>query len=166
MQPLKYLGNPLPTKEMSFNPRLTLYKYFEFGGLLDYRGGFKQFNNTMRFRCNFSNCQEAYDKTQPLADQAAAVAASALGTDAGYIEDATFTKLRELTFTVQSPEALTRAVGHAMSFSITGRNLKTWTDYKGFDPEINSTPGANFSTSDFLTLPPTRNWTARFTVNF
>jgi TonB-linked SusC/RagA family outer membrane protein len=161
-----YLGNPLPTHQFGFTPTLTLNKMFTISAFFDHKGGYKLFDNTRRFRCTFFNCPEAYDKTQPLADQAAAVAASALGTDAGYIEDATFTKLRELTFTVQSPEALTRAVGHAMSFSITGRNLKTWTDYKGFDPEINSTPGANFSTSDFLTLPPTRNWTARFTINF
>jgi len=161
-----YLGNPLPTHQFGFTPTFTFYKMFTVSAFFDHKGGYKLFDNTRRFRCTFFNCPEAYDKSQPLADQAAAVAAAALGTDAGYIEDATFTKLRELTFTIQSPEAMTRAIGHAMAFSLTGRNLKTWTDYKGFDPEINSTPGANFSTSDFLTLPPTRNWTARLTVNF
>lgn len=161
-----YLGNPLPTHQFGFTPTLTLNKIFTISAFFDHKGGYKLFNLTRRFRCTFFNCPEAYDPSTPLADQAAAIAASALGTDAGYIEDATFTKLRELTFTVQSPEAMTRALGHAVSFSLTGRNLKTWTNYTGFDPEINSTPGANFSTSDFLTLPPTRNWTARVTVNF
>ena len=161
-----YLGNPLPTHQFGFTPTLTLNKIFSISAFFDHKGGYKLFNLTRRFRCTFFNCPEAYDPKMPLADQAAAIAASALGTDAGYIEDATFTKLRELTFTVQSPEAMTRALGHAMSFSLTGRNLKTWTNYTGFDPEINSTPGLNFSTSDFLTLPPTRNWTARITVNF
>jgi TonB-linked SusC/RagA family outer membrane protein len=161
-----YLGNPLPTHQFGFTPTLTLNKMFTISAFFDHKGGYKLFDNTRRFRCTFFNCPEAYDKNRPLADQAAAVAASALGTDAGYIEDATFTKLRELTFTLQSPEAMTRALGHAMSLSLTGRNLHTWTNYRGFDPEINSTPGANFSTSDFLTLPPTRNWTARVTVNF
>ncbi|HEV7389565.1 MAG TPA: SusC/RagA family TonB-linked outer membrane protein [Gemmatimonadaceae bacterium] len=161
-----YLGNPLPTHQFGFTPTLTLNKIFTISAFFDHKGGYKLFNNTRRFRCTFFNCPEAYDKSQPLADQAAAIAASALGTDAGYIEDATFTKLRELTFTFQSPESMTRALGHAVQFSVTGTNLKTWTDYTGFDPEINSTPGANFGTSDFLTLPPTRNWTARITVNF
>jgi hypothetical protein len=161
-----YLGNPLPTHSFGFTPTLTLNKIFTISAFFDHKGGYRLFNNTRRFRCTFFNCPEAYDKNQPLADQAAAIAASALGTDAGYIEDATFTKLRELTFTLRAPEAMTRAFGHAMQLSITGRNLHTWTNYRGFDPEINSTPGANFSTSDFLTLPPTRNWTARVTVNF
>ena len=53
-----------------------------------------------------------------------------------------------------------------LEFTIAGRNLKTWTDYKGFDPELNSVAGASFSTSDFLTLPPTRTWTARLNVTF
>jgi TonB-linked SusC/RagA family outer membrane protein len=161
-----YLGNPLPTHQFGLTPSLTLNRMFTISAFFDHKGGYKLFNNTRRFRCTFFNCPEAYDKNMPLGDQAAAIAASALGTDAGYIEDATFTKLRELTFTFQSPEAMTRALGHMMSLSITGRNLHTWTKYTGFDPEINSTPGANFSTSDFLTLPPTRNWTARFTVDF
>jgi hypothetical protein len=53
-----------------------------------------------------------------------------------------------------------------MQLTVAGTNLHTWTNYTGFDPEINSTPGLNFSTSDFLTLPPTRNWTVRLTTSF
>jgi hypothetical protein len=134
--------------------------------LFDRKAGYRLFNNTRRFRCSFNNCQEAYDKTMPLAAQAANVAI-ALGTDAGYIEDAAFTKLRELSFTLIGPSSFARAMhASAVSLTIAGRNLKTWTDFTGFDPEINSSPGTNFSTSDFLTLPPTRNWTARVNVSF
>jgi len=53
-----------------------------------------------------------------------------------------------------------------MSVTLAGRNLKTWTDYTGFDPEVNSSPSANFSTSDFLTQPPVRYWTTRINVSF
>jgi hypothetical protein len=53
-----------------------------------------------------------------------------------------------------------------VSLTIAGTNLKTWTKYKGFDPEVNSVAGSNFSTSDFLTIPPSRTWTARFNVTF
>jgi hypothetical protein len=134
--------------------------------LFDHKADYKLFNNSRRFRCSFGNCREAYDKTASLADQAANIAI-ALGSDAGYIEDATFTKLRELSFTITGPEAFARAMrASGVTFTIAGRNLKTWTDYTGLDPEINSSPGANFSTSEFLTLPPTRNWTARVNVSF
>jgi hypothetical protein len=161
-----YLGNPLPRHQLSFTPNLTLFKLFRVAALIDHKDGYKLFNNTRRFRCSFGNCPEAYVRTAPLADQAAAVAI-ALGTDAGYIEDANFTKLRELSFSIAAPERLSQAFGgRNLELTIAGRNLHTWTKYTGFDPEVNSSPGANFSTSDFLTLPPTRNWTARLTMSF
>jgi TonB-dependent starch-binding outer membrane protein SusC len=134
--------------------------------LVDHKSGYKLFDNTRRFHCSFSTCQESFDKTQPLADQAAAIAI-ALGSDAGYIEDAKFTKLRELSFTILAPDNMAHKLGFQnVDLTIAGRNLKTWTDYKGFDPEVNSVAGSNFSTSEFLTLPPSRTWTARINVTF
>jgi hypothetical protein len=83
------------------------------------------------------------------------------------VENATFTKLRELAFTLIAPESFNRFLGgRGAQLTIAGRNLHTWTKYRGFDPESNSTPGGNFSTLDFLTLPPTRSWTARLSLNF
>jgi TonB-linked SusC/RagA family outer membrane protein len=161
-----FLGNPFPKQQYSILPTLTLLQYFRVSALFDHKGKYKLFNNTRRFRCSFGNCQEAYDPTSPLADQAASIGIS-LGTDAGYIEDASFTKLRELAFTLTAPESFTRAFGgRNLQLTVAGTNLHTWTKYTGFDPEINSTPGANFSTSDFLTLPPTRNWVVRLSTNF
>jgi hypothetical protein len=161
-----YLGNPLPKQQFSISPALTLMKLFRISALFDHKGGYKLFNNTRRFRCSFGNCREAFDKSTPLADQAASIGIS-LGTDAGYIESANFTKLRELAFSMRAPDSWSSAFGgRNMELTIAGNNLHTWTKYTGFDPEINSTPGANFSTSDFLTLPPTRSWTARLSVSF
>jgi TonB-dependent starch-binding outer membrane protein SusC len=161
-----YLGNPLPKQEFSISPTATFMKWLRVQALLDHKGGYKLFDNTRRFHCSFSTCQESFDKSQPLADQAAAVAI-ALGTDAGYIENAAFTKLRQLSFTLLGPDAMAHRVGlQTLSLTIAGSNLKTWTKYKGFDPEVNSVAGANFSTSDFLTLPPSRTWTARINVTF
>jgi TonB-dependent starch-binding outer membrane protein SusC len=162
----QYLGNPLPTRELTFNPRLTIMRNIEVGALFDYRGGFSLYNNTARFRCNFGNCQEAYDKTQPLEDQAANIA-HLLQTDAGYVEDINYTKLREMSVSLLVPEQWARrARASEVRLTLAGRNLKTWTNYKGFDPEINSTPGALFSTSDFLTQPPLRIYSARLTMSF
>jgi TonB-dependent starch-binding outer membrane protein SusC len=162
-----FLGNPLPKQQLSITPELTLFKLLRVSALFDHKGGYKLFDFTRRFRCAFGICQEGFDKNTPLQDQAAYIATNDFGTDALYVEDATFTKLRELSFTLIAPEGLRRMVGgRAMELSIAGRNLHTWTHYKGFDPESNSTPGGNFSTSDFLTLPPTRSWTARVNINF
>ena len=161
-----YLGNILPKREYSVSPTMTLFKMFKVSALVDHKGGYKLFDNTRRFHCSFGTCQETFDKSMPLADQAAAVAI-ALGTDAGYIENAAFTKLRELSFTLIAPDHFAQRMGvQNLDFTIAGRNLKTWTDYKGFDPEVNAVAGANFSTQEFLTLPPSRTWTARINVTF
>jgi hypothetical protein len=166
MQPLSYLGNPLPTKEMSINPRLTLYERVEVGALFDYRGGFKQFNNTARFRCNFGNCEEAHNKNTALWIQGRNIA-HLLASDAGYVEDSDYTKLRELTISLLAPRSwATAARASDMRLTLAGRNLKTWTNYTGFDPEVNSTPTALFSTSDFLTQPPLRVYSARLSLSF
>ena len=162
-----YLGNIFPTKNFSITPTLTLFNWVRFSALFDYKGGYKLFDYTARFRCAFGNCQAAYDKTASLADQAASIAATSLGTDAGYVEDASFTKLRELSVTFIASNRLAQAFhARGLDLTIAGRNLHTWTSYKGFDPEVNSTAGSNFSTSDFLTIPPARTWTARVDVNY
>jgi TonB-linked SusC/RagA family outer membrane protein len=166
MQPLTYLGNPIPKFELSLNPRLTLMDRIEIGALFDHKAGFKQFNNTARFRCNFGNCQEAYDASVSLADQARNLA-HLMASDAGYIEDSKYTKLRELTVSFTAPrEWASRARAREMRLTLAGRNLKTWSNYSGFDPEVNSTPTAAFSTSDFLTQPPLRVFSARLTLGF
>jgi TonB-dependent starch-binding outer membrane protein SusC len=161
-----YLGNILPKHEFSFSPTATFFSMLRVSALIDHKGGYKLFDNSRRFHCSFGTCQEAFDKSMPLADQAAALAI-ALGTDAGYIENADFTKLRELAFTLIAPDRIAQRFGvQNLDFTIAGRNLKTWTDYKGFDPEVNATAGNNFVTQEFLTLPPSRTWTARINVTF
>ena len=161
-----YLGNILPKREYSVSPNVTFFKMLKVSALVDHKGGFKLFDNTRRFHCSFGSCQEAFDKSMPLADQAASIAI-ALGTDAGYIENAAFTKLRELSFTLLAPDRFAERMGvQNIDFTIAGRNLKTWTDYKGFDPEVNAVAGNNFVTQEFLTIPPSRTWTARINVTF
>jgi hypothetical protein len=162
-----YLGNPLPKREIQFQPALTLYRNVRVQALFSYRGGYLTLNNTDRFRCAFAqNCRAINDPSSPLADQAAAIAAL-LTTDAGYIQDPTFTRLREVSVTFNAPKRWASAARtNALSLTLAGRNLATWTDYKGLDPEVTSTPNQNFSTSDFLTLPPVRYLTARINMTF
>ncbi|HUQ83321.1 MAG TPA: SusC/RagA family TonB-linked outer membrane protein [Gemmatimonadaceae bacterium] len=162
-----YLGNPLPKREFQAQPAITLFKNVRLQALVSHRGGYKTLNNTDRFRCAFAqNCRAINDPTSPLADQAAAIAAL-LTTDAGYIQDASFTRLREVSVTLAAPKRWAgMAKAETMSLTLAGRNIATWTDYKGLDPEVTSTPNQNFSTSDFLTLPPVRYLTARINLAF
>ncbi|HEX6535301.1 MAG TPA: SusC/RagA family TonB-linked outer membrane protein [Gemmatimonadaceae bacterium] len=162
-----YLGPPFPTNEVSINTNVTLFKRVRIAGLLDHRGGNKIYNSTEAFRCVIiQRCRAAFDRTAPLGEQARLVA-SFLGTDAGYVEDASFWKLRELSVTYMASDALARRFGvQGLSFTVAGRNLKTWTNYSGFDPELNFNGTSNYDNTDFLTQPPVRYWTGRITVNW
>jgi len=85
-----------------------------------------------------------------------------------YIEKGDFTKLRELSVSYNFAPALLRRVGaSAATLTLAGRNLKTWTDYTGWDPETNagaqSTLVRGFS---FATVPIPRNYTIGLNLNF
>jgi len=133
---------------------------------VDGRFGNKLFNSTEQFRCGLSNCRGRNDPTASLAEQAAAVA-NILGTQAGYMQDADFIKFRELSLTYDAPAKWGSRIGAStLSFTIAGRNLATWTKYKGLDPELNEAGQNNFTTADFLTQPPVRYWIGRVNVSF
>jgi len=77
------------------------------------------------------------------------------------VEDGSFAKLRELslTYTLDQP-FLRNATGFSsLDVRIAGRNLKTWTKYKGFDPESNL-GGAEWLTQgiDYFNNPQTRSF--------
>ncbi|HEX3158211.1 MAG TPA: SusC/RagA family TonB-linked outer membrane protein, partial [Gemmatimonadaceae bacterium] len=85
------------------------------------------------------------------------------GSDARlYIQDGSYVKLRELTLGYQVPETLTQRVGlgvRNLRVSLSGRNLMTWSDYWGSDPEVNNF--GNQTVARFVDLapfPPSRSF--------
>ncbi|MDQ6829928.1 MAG: TonB-dependent receptor, partial [Gemmatimonadota bacterium] len=162
-----YAGSPFPTREFAISSRLNLFKRFTFNAVIDHRGGQKLLNFTEYFRCaSFGNCQTANDAKSPFVDQAAYLSAL-MGSDAGYVQDASFTKLRELSLRVDIPESWSRkARVRGLALTVAGRNLHTWTNYKGLDPEINENGQANFQTDEFLSQPLVRFWTFRLDINW
>jgi TonB-dependent SusC/RagA subfamily outer membrane receptor len=55
-----------------------------------------------------------------------------------WVEDGTFVKLRELSGTYTFDAAPVRRVFRdGLDVTVSGRNLAVWTDYSGYDPEIN-----------------------------
>ena len=60
------------------------------------------------------------------------------GAEADYLEDGTFVKLRELSFVYNLPQTFAQRFGaSSLTFEVAGRNLLTFTDYSGYDPETN-----------------------------
>jgi TonB-linked SusC/RagA family outer membrane protein len=163
-----FVGNPFPKGEWTLAPAITLFKYVRVSSLFDRRYGSKTLNFTEEFRCFSSfNCQGEFDRHASLRAQAAVVGVQ-LGTDYGYIEDNAFWKWRELAVTLTAPDQWAHRVKvSTLSLQLAARNLKTWTNYSGYDPEINfASTAANFTTSDFTTQPQVRYLTARINLGF
>ena len=70
-----------------------------------------------------------------------------------------------LTLTMPQSVAARAGAGSA-TVTIAGRNLHTWTKYRGLDPEVNANAQSNFNTADFLTAPQVRYFTARLALSF
>jgi TonB-dependent starch-binding outer membrane protein SusC len=162
-----FQGSSVPTRGATFSSEVNFLQHFRLYGLLDGRWGNKLDNATEQFRCLFGICQGFNLPKATLADQAAANAAVYYGLETGFYEDAGFLKLREVSLTYTAPvEWASRIGASALSLTVAGRNLATWTNYRGADPEISQSGQFNFSVADFLSQPPVRSFLARVNVTF
>ena len=90
--------------------------------------------------------------------------------DYGYVANGSFWKWREVSFTLTTPDNWSRRFlsGHSAQFTFSGRNLATWTKYRGLDPEVSQfggafNPAANLQ---FFEQPPLRYWIGRIDISW
>ncbi len=160
-----FQGSSVPTHGASLSTEVNFLRHFRLFGQFDGRWGNKLDNSTEAFRCIFGICAGARVPGSSLADQAAALTAPAVET--GFFQDGGFIKLREVSLTYFAPAEWASKFGaSSLSITATGRNLVTWTNYRGPDPEVNDIGQFNFSVADFLTQPPVRQFMARVNVTF
>ncbi|WP_299682844.1 TonB-dependent receptor [uncultured Dokdonia sp.] len=85
-----------------------------------------------------------------------------------WVEDGSFIKLRELTLGYNFPKKWTQKLGiNNLKLFMQGRNLATWTNYSGYDPEV-SRDGSNVLSSgiDFGTYPQVRTFIGGLNMTF
>ncbi|PKA97717.1 TonB-linked SusC/RagA family outer membrane protein [Flavobacteriaceae bacterium MAR_2009_75] len=82
-----------------------------------------------------------------------------------FVEDGSFVKLRELSLSYNLPEPF-ESVDN-IKVSLIGRNLFSWDDYSGYDPEINTAGQSNGVRGfDFAGVPIPRTYQLGLSVNF
>ncbi len=160
-----FAGAPFPTQGGSLGTTVTLQGRLRASALAEYRGGNRLLNATAWARCLQRVCSAAVDPATPLADQATAVAG--VVTPVGFIEDAAFVKLREVSLTYTAPASWAARVGaQQASLTLAARNLATWTRYSGADPEVSAQGPESFGVADLFTQPPVRSVVVRLDVSF
>ena len=85
-----------------------------------------------------------------------------------FIEDGSFVKLREIAVSYRFDQPwVNRTLGlTSLDLRLAGRNLKTWTDYTGIDPETNlGGAEVNLQGIDYFNNPVTRIWVLTLGLN-
>ena len=141
--PSLYMGNTTPSFNVSLMNTFR-WKGLELYALLDGEFGAMIYNRTRQwaYRENRSADQDQAGKDdqykKPVAYYQRLYDANAL--NSWFVEEGDFVKLRELALTYStSPELLDMLFGgrvSGMELSVIGRNLLTFTDYSGYDPEV------------------------------
>lgn len=125
-----------------------------FTSLIDWQHGSKVINLT-RLLYDFGN-----NSPDPEA-AAKRLESFSMGDPRPYIEDASFVKLREVSIGYTLPKRYASQLGplKSLNFSLSGRNLLTFTGYSGLDPEVsnfgNQPIGRNFDVGPY---PPSRTY--------
>jgi TonB-linked SusC/RagA family outer membrane protein len=132
-----YAGQPIPKFVGSAGFNVTFFRRFQVHTLVDWRTGYQLFDGDNWIRTELGETLASYKPQNYSAVYDADVQnAAGLQYISPWIENADFAKLREISGTYTLPDAWARQV-HAshMSLTVGGRNLHTWTSYKGLDPE-------------------------------
>ena len=85
-----------------------------------------------------------------------------------FIEDGSWTKLREVSlgYTLNSPRFRQITKLSSIQFTVTGRNLFTWTDFEGVDPETNLSGPIAGRGIDYFNNPGTKSYLFTVRLNY
>jgi TonB-linked SusC/RagA family outer membrane protein len=158
------LGDAAPDFQMAFSSEFN-WRQWRLAGLLDWKKGGDVINLT----------EFLYDAAANSPDYATAGAQRqarwGAGHTAEYIQDASYVKVREISLSYEVPQALaTRAFGRSARYvrlELSGRNLLTFTDYRGLDPEVSNFGNQAIARNiDVAPYPPSRSFFFTIDVGF
>jgi len=169
------IGNQNPDFRIGITSNFN-YKNFGFYMLWDWKQGGDVYNrnnqwNTINLRSAIvdqagkpDDEKKAYDYYQSLYD--------VNQTNAYWVEDGTFVKLRELSLSYQFGDKMLNSIAKGffkqIKISIIGRNLLTFTDYTGWDPEVVSYDydTKQYFAVDYGVYPNQRSYGMSFELKF
>jgi TonB-linked SusC/RagA family outer membrane protein len=173
--PFRFIGTPTPKLSGAVSNTLTLFSRLRLYALFDFKRGHILFNNNESLRCTGALgaglCEANYypERFSPIYLAEAVGTASAAGILDQYIQSGSFVKLREVSATYTVPERYVWGASGA-TVSLAARELHTWTDYRGLDPEVNSAANAAGATGaaiqDQAVTPPLTRLIATISLRF
>ena len=155
--PFVFIGTPTPKLTGALSNTLTIGQRLRLYAMADFKRGHRLQNTRDLLRCSGALgaglCEANYfpERFTPVQLAEATSAALTQHISDQYYEDASFVKLREISATYTFPEQWLRT---RASFTLAGRELHTWTNFRGLDPEANAVNTAtSASTSTQAVIP-------------
>lgn len=167
-----FRGYAEPRYLTSFNSGIELFaRKLRIQNLFDWRGGNKWYNNTERIRCvSRQNCNGLVNPSASFQEQAMVVATlnDPLKTLDGFLQPGAFVKWREMSAALTLPDRLASTLrSRNASLVFSARNLKTWTNYRGTNPESDFAVGeGGDSPSEFQTFSAPTYFILRLNLGF
>ncbi len=157
-----FLGKSSPGTEGAFSNTLTLFKRFRVYGLVDFKRDFVKVDGNFRARCAiFNRCREWFYPLEFDPKTIAGLRSNGQLVDY-YIKNSSYAKLREVSFSYTLPSVATRwARFNRAVVTLAGRNLATWTDFTGLEPEaffLGGSRGGQFGQFEQTTNPQLTSW--------
>ena len=177
----EFLGSTFPDKIIGLSSTLTLWKRLRLEGLGEFQRGGSNINYIgyqNALRGVWRDCIPVQRKLVAAAQGNAAALNDVTARDRGrcaidalkrnsnfWIEPTDFFKLRYVSATYTMPTNWIPGA-RAASFTVSGRNLFTSTDYSGLDPESADLADNTFSRREYYQLPALRSFLASIRLSF
>ena len=167
--PMLFYGTITPKMSGAVTSALALGRWVKLNALADFRQGNKLFNADLFNRCiSFGVCEaivspESADPRELYTYQNG----GSLTVSDAFIGNASFWRLREVSATLTGPEKWARYLNaSAVTLTLAGRNLHTWTKYPGLDPESRSPLGLQNIAFDQAVTPTLAQFVSTFSITF
>lgn len=137
---LAVVGNVNPDFTASFINRFTIFKKLTISAQLDWTKGVSIYNQTKQWLYR-DRLSIDFDKSINIGGQEGSFVAfynSLYNTNtplSHFVEDGSYVRLRDLSISYDLTNVIKQKWARNVSITATGRNLATWTKYKGMDPE-------------------------------
>jgi TonB-dependent starch-binding outer membrane protein SusC len=163
----EFLGRTTPDFTASFGNTITLRDNLQIYALFDMRRGFVIDNNNTAFELFFGSNRAVNDPDFDQRELADLFFFANREEPTPFVDGGDFVKLREVSVNYTLPQSWAAAMrAQRASFTFSGRNLQTWTDYNGIDPEVNGFGQGDIERTDFLSVPQSRRFISTLNLTF
>ncbi|HEU5219078.1 MAG TPA: SusC/RagA family TonB-linked outer membrane protein [Gemmatimonadales bacterium] len=163
--PEQFIGTQTPKVTGAVSSTVTLWQNLTLYGLLDFKRGHTLLNANEFLRCGgvAPLCDAVYNRAAYDTHLLASIASSSIAANVlePFMQKASFFRLSEVSVAYALPPRWFKRLGiSGARLSLAGRNLHTWTKYRGLDPESRA------GVTDQALIPPLQRFVATLHLAF